>query len=131
MRNSRGNMLLIELVIVLIFFSLSQAVILQVFGMAQRKTEQSRVTNAALAMAQDVADALCFADSPDDALLSMRFAGADGRYVYDGGDGFDLYADVGREETGAGAMLTVSLRAVRGDRELFVLPAARYAEVSP
>ena len=130
-RNYKGNMLLIELVLVLIFFSLSQAVVLQAFALAQQKTADSRATNAALSMAQDVAEVVSAAERPDAALLSLRFAGEDGRYVYVDENGFDLYADVQREDAAGGVLYTVSLRAERAGRVLFTFPAARYAEVSP
>ncbi|MEG2208846.1 MAG: hypothetical protein RR065_12120, partial [Clostridia bacterium] len=88
MKNSKGNMLLIELIIAILFFSLSQVVIVQVFATAQQKTVESKLLKTALAQAEDVAEQLSLTATPDELLLRLGFMGADGYYVLTNAAGF-------------------------------------------
>ncbi len=126
MNRYRGNMLLIELVLALLFFSISMMVILQVFTGAQTKSHNSAVLSEALAQARDIAEQLSLEDNPDTLLLEMGFTGENGLYVFSGEDGYDLTVSIKREERGAGQLVTCTLYAQSGGKELFEFPAARY-----
>lgn len=128
MKHYRGNMLLIELVIVLLFFSLSQVVVVQVFAAAQKKAVDSRITHAALTMAQDVAERLSCVDEPEGLLNELGFAECDEAYVLTDGGGFELCAQVARTGQSAGVLKTVTLTATRGGEVLFAFPCATYEE---
>ena len=111
MKNYKGNMLLIELVIAILFFSLSQVAIVQVFAAAQQKASDSRALHAALMAAEDVAERLSREDEPEAALLGMGFMDKDGGFVLSGG---------------AGELISATVSARREDVELLALPCAYY-----
>ncbi len=58
----KPNSLLIELVIVLLFFSLSASVILQLFVATHNKSTHSKVGSAALMLAEDLNDRFAVSD---------------------------------------------------------------------
>lgn len=126
MKRYRGNMLLVELVITLMFFSLSMMVIMQVFATSQQKANESAIVSASLARAQDVAERLSHETNPDAMLIGLGFAGRDGEYLYSDPAGYDLYVALGIEQRPAGKLLTAQLTASRDGLELFTLPSAYY-----
>ena len=136
MRNYRGNTLLIELVIVLLFFALSQAIILQAFANAQTTNADARTMTRALMRAGDVAETLRVSDNAQAALLAFGFQpqederAQEGEYALDSEEGYRLTAAVTRFSQPAGFLTTVWLRGWRGSTELFALPAVRYEGVA-
>ncbi|MEG0741253.1 MAG: hypothetical protein RSB91_03965 [Clostridia bacterium] len=126
MKNSKGNMLLIELIIAILFFSLSQVVIVQVFATAQQKTVESKLLKTALAQAEDVAEQLSLTATPDELLLRLGFMGADGYYVLTNAAGFDLYVTLQRLSQPAGQLRTATITVRSDARELFTFPCACY-----
>lgn len=132
MRGYKGNIVLVELVIVLIFFSLSQVILVQVFAMAQHKNVQSRLTGDALLAAQDAAEQLALCDDPEALLKSLGFAQEGGLYRREAA-GYSLEAAIARLSQPGGALLSVRLTAEAEDATLFTLPVTRYlpGEVSP
>ena len=122
MRTYKGNVVLIELVIVLIFFALSQVAIVQVFAAAQQKTNESRLLNEALLTAQDAAEQLALSDDPEAGL-----------YRYQSPAGYAVVARITRLTQPNGALVSVQLSVQQGDATLFTLPVNRYApgEVLP
>ncbi|MBQ9607784.1 MAG: hypothetical protein IJV16_11540 [Lachnospiraceae bacterium] len=90
-RLSAGNMLLLELLFALIFFSLTLSVTLSVFGEAYALSRQAEGRNLAVAEANDVAEIIRSAAyaSEMDGLLSLKGLRkeADGRYTAEYGDG--------------------------------------------
>ena len=126
MRRYKGNMLLIELVITLLFFSLSMVVIMQVFTTAQLKTRESGTLSVALAKAEDVAEQLSRETNPDALLMRIGFMGNNGSYVYSDPSGYDLYVTLGVSDQEAGRLYTARLTASDDGTELFTLPVAYY-----
>lgn len=133
MKSYKGNMLLIELVIVILFFSLSQVVIVQVFSEAQRKTVNTTWLNTALAQAEDTVERLAKEEKPDEALKAMGYEQDGEDYVYREVSGVELVATIHRLTQPAGEMVRVEISARQGDAELFVLPSLQYfaTEVQP
>ena len=131
MKNNRGNMLLLELVIVLLFFALAQVVVVRLFVQAQQINENARVMNLALTRAQDAAETLATAPTADAALLELGFTGAQGQYQLISADGYRLTATVHRLHQPAGTLASTEIAGFQGDTELFSLPAAHYEGVSP
>lgn len=125
MKNYKGNMLLIELVIVILFFSLSQVVIVQVFAGAQGRNVSNSRMNHALAETQDYIEQLTGAKEPEDVLLSMGFGGSDGSYSLPM-DGYEIRADVRRLSQPEGDLVTVQFTAMNGAEEMFTLPSVQY-----
>lgn len=126
MKKYQGNILLIELLIVILFFSLSQVVMVRVFASAHEKSHESVQLRHALMACQDVAEQLSVSEEPAALLLSQDFSGADGSYFRCDEHGFDLYVSCQREETSAGALLISTVTARKDDKEILTLPVSLY-----
>ena len=133
MKTSRGNTLLVELTVVILFFALSQAIVLQVFAKAQQVNRDTAALHGALTQARDVAETLAVSDDAQAALAAMGFVSPpDGGPPSLAGDGYRLTAELSRLTQPSGVITTVTLTALRGDDVLFTLPATRYkGGVSP
>ncbi|NLI21635.1 MAG: hypothetical protein GX418_08825 [Clostridiales bacterium] len=136
MRNYRGNALLIELVIALLFFALSQAIILRVFADAQTTNADARAMTRALAQAGNVAETLRVSEDAEATLRAFGFQRREderaqaGGYALQSADGYLLTAAITRFSQPAGLLTTVRLSAWRDGAELFSLPAVRYQGVA-
>lgn len=130
MRYQKGNTLLLELVVVILFFALSQAIVLQVFAKAQTLNREAQVTNLAVMRAEDAAETLAVSDDAEGTLLALGFTATDDGYLCTSGDGYRLVATLSRFTQPSGELTTVEIHAYRGATELFTLPAVRYREVS-
>lgn len=126
MKRYQGNILLIELLIVILFFSLSQVVMVRVFAAAHEKSHTSVQLRHALMACQDVAEQLSVSEEPDALLLRMDFNGEDGTYFRCDENGFDVYVHCQREETAAGTLLTSTVTAQKENREILTLPVSLY-----
>ena len=124
-KNYKGNMLLIELVIVILFFSLSQVVIVQVFAEAQRRTNSNARMNDALMQTESLIERLTGNEEAEVVLQGLGFEGEAGVYVF-AGEGYDIEAGVRRLRQSAGDLVTVEFTARQGDEEMFTLPSVQY-----
>ena len=123
-------MVLIEMIIAIFFFAVSQAVLLQVFATAQKDNHDSVVLNHALICAEDAAETLGASDDAEQALLSLGFVHQENAYVYASDEGFTVSASILCTEQSAGTLVEVMLTAMQSGNELFTLPAAVYTGVS-
>ena len=127
---NHSNALLLELLIVVMFFMLAATVLLQVFAKARSMGEEAGRTASAVAEAQSRADRLYAAEDPEKALREMGFAAEQDQETW-----------VLREET---AVTTVTLSREDGGltrqrltvrdtagTTLADLPCSRWREVSP
>ena len=130
MRTYKGNTLLIELMVVILFFALSLTIVLQVFSRAQALNSDAQITNDALLCAEDAAETLAVSANAEEALRSLGFAPNGGDYELVSPNGFRLVASLSRFSQPSGELTRVSLSAYRGANELFTLPAVRYQEVN-
>lgn len=126
MKRYQGNILLIELLIVILFFSLSQVLMVRVFASAHEKSRGSVQLRHALMVCQDVAEQLSASDNPDALLLRLNFTGESGSYFRCEEQGFDVYVHCAEEETTAGTLCTATITAQKDDREILTLPVSRY-----
>ncbi|MBE5777854.1 MAG: hypothetical protein E7331_00825 [Clostridiales bacterium] len=126
MKNYKGNTLLIELIIVLLFFALSQTVVVSMFAASHEKAEHSSLLSSALMYTEGVAERLSIEENPDTALLEMGYAGGDGNYAYTDPQGFDVSVSLRREEKAAGEMIYATITATGNGSELVSLPVQRY-----
>lgn len=126
MKSYKGNMLLIELVIVILFFSLSQLIIVQVFASSQQKAAESRVAHAAMMAAQEVAERLVGETAPGQALENMGFVHAGEVYALDRDDDFQLNVSLRALEQPAGTLHSATVSAMRDGVELLSLPSVYY-----
>ena len=126
MKNYKGNMLLIELVIVILFFALSQVVIVQVFAQTQKKNLDTARLNKSMAFAENIMERLCNDKNPDGVLMREGFMGKGGAYTYTQIPDVDFYANVSRLQQPAGELVSVELTAKQEGDVLFTLPSVQY-----
>ena len=126
MKRYQGNILLIELLIVILFFSLSQVLMVRVFASAHTKSYESVQLRRALMTCEDLAEQLSISEEPDALLLHQGFNGQDGSYVYTSEHGFDVYVLCHREEKPAGTLLSSTITAQKDENVIISLPVSLY-----
>lgn len=129
---SRANALLVELLLVIFFFMISAAILVQVFADAKLKSRTAHATNASMLEAQNIAEDLYAAEDPDAVLNAYGFAEKDGAMILEK-DGYFLKVTVREQETESGVLKTYDVSGVEGDKTLLTLPSSRFIpkEVSP
>ena len=129
---SRANALLVELLLVIFFFMISAAILVQVFADAKLKSRTAHATNASMLEAQNIAEDLYAADDPDAVLNAYGFTEKDGALILEK-DGYFLKVAVREQETESGLLKTYDVSGVEGDKTLLTLPSTRFIpkEVSP
>lgn len=125
MKNYKGNMLLIELVIVILFFSLSQVVLVQVFAEANKRTLHTTRVNQALVTSGDLVEQLASSGDAEETLRQAGFSGENGSYTFSQ-NGVDFVATIRRLSEPQGQLVTVELSAKQADQLLFTLPSVQY-----
>ncbi|MBQ8313151.1 MAG: hypothetical protein IJX84_08115 [Clostridia bacterium] len=130
--NGRVNALLVELLIVLLFFMLASTTLMEIFGAAKLNSSRAGASNAALMQAQNVAEQLYASQDVEQALEALGFAKEGEDWRLNGGE-YELIASYLYTQDGAGALRQVELTAMYHGEELFTLPATRYVsgEVQP
>ena len=124
---SRSNALLVELLIVVMFFMLSSTVLLQVFSTARNQSARAGWLNEALNVAQNTADSLYAAKDPEAALKDMGFQQEIGQWRLSGED-FEITVTTRETQEAAGVMIRHEVVAARDSDVLVELPVARYQE---
>ena len=127
MRNYKGNMLLIELVIVILFFALSQVVIVQVFAHTEKKNQDTARLNQSMVFAENILERLCNDRNPDGMLIREGFVGnGSSTYTYTQIPGVEFSAYVSHFQQPSGELVNVELTARQGDAVMFSLPSVQY-----
>ncbi|MBR6891269.1 MAG: type II secretion system protein [Clostridia bacterium] len=134
-RKNQSNVLLVEILIVVLFFMLSATVLVRVFIGARNRTVRAGVEAVAVNDAQNVAETLYAAKDIDQSMKDMGFLSSHGAWTKDCGD-YTLYVKGEAGETGAGTLWTGEVsafyklrnpdKARQEDEELFTLPCTRY-----
>ena len=122
-KHNQLNTLLMEILIVVLFFSLCSTVILDVFVGAHNQS----------ARAGAQADALTAAPEREDVLRqSGFFERGDGTWHLSCG-AYDLLVTLSEETYSAGTLETAEVTALENEQTIFTLPSARYVqgEVAP
>lgn len=126
MKNYKGNMLLIELVIAILFFSLSQVLIVQVFAKSAKMADDSQLAHVAMMLAEDVAESMRASGDEEALLLARGFEQRENDYLLEDGRGFQLRVALERSQESAGTLTTATMTATQGERTLFSFPSVRY-----
>ena len=129
---SRANALLVELLLVIFFFMISAAILVQVFADAKLKSRTANSYNETMLEAQNIAEDLYAAKDPDAVLNAYGFTEKDGALILEK-DGYFLKVTVREQETESGVLKTYDVSGVEGDKTLLTLPSTRFIpkEVSP
>ena len=127
---NRSNALLVELLIVVLFFMLAATVLLQVFSGASDQGSQAGRGIHALNAAQNAAERLYAAGEPEACLREMGFTEDGGVWTRDDGE-FILEAVTEKQERGAGIWHAQEVRVNVAGERLLTLPCSRYEEGQP
>ena len=128
----RANALLVELLLVIFFFMISAAILVQVYADAKLKSRTAQATNSAMLEGQNIAEDLYGADDPEAVLKEYGFTSQDNVWVLEK-KGYVLKVTPKIEETDSGTLRTYEVAGIEGEKTLITLPSTRYIpkEVSP
>ena len=128
----RANALLVELLLVILFFMLGATTLVELFADARHKSMQARGTNTAIMEAENIADDLYGAEDPDQVLTDLGFTQDNGTWTLEKED-YTLTVTGTEEEAEAGVLRKFTISATGDGKDLFTMPSTRYLpkEVSP
>ena len=132
-KHNQLNTLLMEILIVVLFFALCSTVILDVFVGAHNQSLRAGAQADALTAAQSLADRLYASEEQEDVLRQSGFLqSGDGTWRLNG-SAYDLLVMLGEEAYPAGKLETAEVTALEEEQTLFTLPSPRYVqgEVAP
>ena len=124
---SRANALLMELLIVILFFMFAAMTLVQIFGMSQSRSRQAMAANDAMLEAQNMAETLYDAEDTESVLTEMGFTRNGEAWTLENGE-YTLVVTEMLEETKAGVLRRTRVDAVYGEKTVISLPATRYLE---
>ena len=122
---SRANTLLLELLLVVLFFMLACTTIVEIFGQARLRSNQATVHNEAMLQAENVAEKLYNSAADEHAMTDIGFTLSGDNWTM-AVDKAELQVTVSDSETESGIIRSFEIRALEGNEELFVLPVSRY-----
>ena len=126
-RNRHGNALLVELLIVVLFFMLASTVLLQIFAAARSQGAKAEALTEATAWAQNIADTLYASPKAESALEELGFSpSGEGWRSAEGELSASVVLD--REAAEAGYLNRYVVNIFSGEDILITLPAIRYEE---
>lgn len=125
----KSSALLMELLIVILFFMIASMILIRVFAAARLQSEKAEMITDSLSEAQNVADRLYVSEEPEILLESLGFSSQDGVWVRDSGK-YRMEALIAEEGDEAGIFRRQEVRVISEDEMLFSLPCSRRQEVS-
>ena len=131
--HSSANVLLLELVIVILFFMLCVSALVEVLGTARLKSAGAKTGTDALLLIENLEERLAASADAAEELAQAGFAEEDGAWILRDGR-FVITARESAEPTEAGSLRTVTFSAEQENgTKLFELPVVNYipGEVSP
>ena len=124
---SRANALLIELLIVILFFMFAATTLVELFGAARERSRRAEILSAAALASQNAAEALYDAEETEPWLKEMGFAQEENGWIREE-DGYALRVTEEKNETEAGVLRTVIVTAEYDGETILALPSVRYLE---
>ena len=124
----RSNALLVELLIVVMFFMLASTVLVRVFSAARQESDRAEKLALALNCAQNAADSLRACGDPAAFLASEGFTQEGGAWVLEK-DGVTYTVTTEDEVRPGGVMRRQCVAASLGSEELLSLPCSVFREV--
>lgn len=126
MKVNHLNALLVEILMAVLFFALSAAVILQVFATAHNLGNRAELQGTALNRAQNLAERLYAAEDMEALLAAEQFEICGSGCWHRGEEQFTLLVRTHDETTAAGTLKTATVSVAREDEILVELPCTRY-----
>jgi len=124
---NRSNILLVEILIVVMFFMLAATFLMRMFSAARMQGEEADIANLALVRAQNVAERLYAAADPDEVLTEIGFEQTEGLWRSQE-DGLLLEVEMKEEAAPAGVLKKQSVTVYSKEEPIVVLPVAKYSE---
>ena len=128
----RSNVLLVELLIVILFFMIGSVILMQVFEKTYNQSQKAKAETTALAEGQSMADRLYQAEDAAEVLTELGFTeeeAGDTAFLWTKeGEGVTYQYAFDMIAASAGVIRKGTLRAVYKGEELFVLPCTKYLE---
>ena len=132
-KQNQTNALLVELLIVILFFMLGSSILIRVFGASYKLTGQADRMAQAMLEAQNTADTLYSAADIRQALEELGFTGTDsgseGETWTRQDDGYTLQVTYAQEEMEHGVMNRMQVQAADGEEVMITLPCSRYDSI--
>ncbi|MBR3018539.1 MAG: hypothetical protein IKH57_15920 [Clostridia bacterium] len=129
---SRSNALLVELLIVVMFFMLSSTVLLDLYATARNQSVRAGLLTTALNESQNVADRLYTAEDAEAALREMGFEQREGDWYRAGGIYYGIVVTDSSDVLGPGYMRRYMVAPMEDENtSLFKLEVERYEEAQP
>lgn len=125
--SSRANALLVELLLVIFFFMISAAILVQLFANARHKSLEARAATAAITEAQNCAEDLYSQDDPEGWLAMNGFTKDGDRWERDYKT-YILYITRADEELDG--VRTYMITGHGDGKDLFTIPSTRYVPIS-
>ena len=125
----RSNALLVELMIVIMFFMLASTFLMEVFAKSHELSEKAEAIAEAVMDVQNVADSLYVAGEPEDVLLSMGFEKTQDGYLLVKED-YEMRVTDKSEDVSTGTMYYREVQALRNSEALITLPVTRFEEAT-
>ena len=122
---SRANTLLVELLLVILFFLFASMTLVELFGVSKRKSIDAQSISDSVMEAQNVAEELYNTSAPEEKLAELGFT-ADGDHWVVARDNYSLMVTKAEEESEAGVLRMFYVIALEKDQQKACLPAARY-----
>ena len=122
---NRSNALLVELLIVIMFFMLASTVLLQVFAAARSQSARAELITRTLSEAQNIADRLYAADDPEVLLSSLGFTKQSDCWLQQD-EVRQIEAHISDETGEYGTFRRQEVRIISEGETLFTLPCSRW-----
>lgn len=123
----RSNALLVELLIVIMFFMLASTLLMEVYAKSHSLSMKAEAIAEAVVDVQNVADSLYLSEEPDQLLASMGFVEQDGVYVLPR-DSYEMRVTVGEEALATGTMHLREVQVIYENEPMITLPVNHFEE---
>lgn len=123
-RQSHSNALLVELLIVVLFFMLASTILLQLFTAARTQSAKAEALTEATFLAQNLAESC-----QEDGSFDHFPASPDDRISFPGSS-LTASVESTSQQTEAGIFTRYTINIYSGDELIYTLPSARYEEVA-
>lgn len=130
----RANALLVELLLVIFFFMIGSATLVQVFANARLKSIEAQATSKAMVEAQNLAESLYGSDHPDSVIeaYGFSFSPDSDTWIHEEKE-YTMFVREESEETESGTLRSYRISVEAKGKELLSIPSTRFIpkEVNP
>lgn len=126
MRDShRANTLLVELLIVILFFMLAATTIVELYATARQKSRTATTRTNAIMVAQNMADELYLTDDPEAVLKNYELTVGEAGWTGER-DGYQISVTSEDVAKTGGTLRKMEISVIADEKVLFALPCDKY-----